>query len=574
MNELIVIKDLSYRPDDLPQGRPDILKKISLSIRPGSLIAIIGENGSGKTTLMKHINGLLLPTKGRVLIDGMDMHHPENLRKIRSMVGMVFQNPENQIVASTVEEDVAFGLENSNLPSSEIRQRVSDQLEIAGLINEAKRPPHLLSGGQIQRLALAGVLARRPKVILFDEPTSMLDPGARRDFLKRMCKLRDQGITVIFITQHMEEAAHADRLLVLHDGKLVMEGPPQEIFAQADPLKELGLEVPPATYLSEQFRSLGLNLPGNILTLDSLLNSLPEYSGSHSSFTPPLSHVQGSEIITVENVYYTYLANTPLAQSALKGANLNVSEFEIHGLAGSNGSGKSTLLQHLNGLLRPKKGYIRVADFILEDPETKLRDVIKEVGMVFQNPETQFFEVYVGDEIAYGPKQLKLENIRERVQGAMSQVGLDFEKFKDRHLETLSGGEKRKVALASTLVLDQDILLFDEPTAGMDPQARKDFLNLFVKLRKSGKTILIATHQLDDLAQIARSISIVKAGKIIDSGPQRDIFFNENLISSTQLIPPLAVRVTKKLIEKGWPLQHLGTTTPERLLYAMKQVTS
>jgi energy-coupling factor transport system ATP-binding protein len=568
---LIEINDLYYRPADLPQDKPDILQGISLSIHHGSMVAIIGENGSGKTTLMKHLNGLLLPTKGGVFIDGMDTRHPENLRRIRSLVGMVFQNPENQIVASTVEEDIAFGLENNNFPTADIRRIVSEQLNMAGLTNQAKRPPHLLSGGQIQKLALAGVLARQPRVILFDEPTSMLDPVTRQQFLKRLCVLRDKGITVIFITQHMEEAAYADKIFVLHDGKLVIEGTPIEIFSQVDQLLKLGLGVPPAYYLAERFRSVGFDIPHAVLTSEGLLASLPEYKGSFSAVNPVESEANGSEIISVDDIYYTYLAHTPLAQPALKGVSLSVNEQQIHGIAGSNGSGKSTLLQHLNGLLHPEKGSVHVAGFALDDPDTVLRDVIRKVGMVFQNPESQFFEVYVGDEIAYGPKQLKMDNLRERVRKSMSQVGLDFTAFKDRRLETLSGGEKRKVALASTLVLDQDILLFDEPTAGMDPRSRVEFLRLFEKLRKAGKTILIATHQLDELAQIAHSISIMKDGKIVHSAPKQNIFFDEKLISQTQLIPPLAVIVSNKLIEKGWPIEGLGTTTSDRLLQAIKK---
>jgi energy-coupling factor transport system ATP-binding protein len=572
VTKLIEINNLFYRPDDFPQEHPDILKGINLKIDSGSLIAIIGENGSGKTTLMKHLNGLLMPTKGHVFINGMDTRQLENIRRLRSLVGMVFQNPENQIVASTVEEDIAFGLENNNLPTQEIRQRVSEQLQIADLTKESKRPPHLLSGGQIQKLALAGVLARQPRVIIFDEPTSMLDPATRRQFLKRLCVLQKKGITVIFITQHMEEAAYADRIFVLHNGILVMEGPPRDVFSHTAQLHDLGLEVPPAQYLAEELRVLGFDIPSNVFTPDALLESLPSYQGSHHAPNPPVSKAKGNKIITVDKVYYTYLANTPLAQPALKGASLRVREHQIHGLAGSNGSGKSTLLQHLNGLLQPEKGRVQVDNMSLSDPDTKLRDVIRKVGMVFQNPETQFFEVYVGDEIAYGPKQLEMDNVRERVRAAMSQVGLDFTAFKDRRLETLSGGEKRKVALASTLVLDQDVLLFDEPTAGMDPRSRGEFLRLFEDLCRSGKTIIIATHQLDDLAQIAQSVSIMKDGAIILSGLQQDVFFNENVISRTQLIPPLAVKVSKILIERGWPLEGWGATTPKRLLQAMKKV--
>jgi energy-coupling factor transport system ATP-binding protein len=537
------------------------------------MVAIIGENGSGKTTLLKHLNGIYLPTKGTVSVDGMDTHHPENLRKIRSTVGMVFQNPENQIVASTVEEDIAFGLENKNLPTGEIRQRVNEQLQISGLANVAQRPPHLLSGGQIQKLALAGVLARQPRIILFDEPTSMLDPATREDFLRSLCRLRDQGITIIYVTHYMEEAAYADRVIVLHEGMVGFEGSPTDVFSQSKIFDRMGIEAPPALYIAEQFRSIGIDIPADILTSKDLLDAIPKFKNrKFNLIEPPLFKITGQEIILSDNVHYTYLSGTPLAQPALNGVNISVREHHIHGIAGVNGSGKSTLLQHFIGILRPEKGHLRIADMTLEDSDTALRDVIRKVGMVFQNPETQFFEVFVGDEIAYGPKQFHMDNIRERVQRAMIQVGLDFTAFKDRRLETLSGGEKRKVALASTLALDQDILCFDEPTAGMDPHSRREFLKLFNKLNHAGKTIIIATHQLDDLAEISEALSIMKDGQIIQTDVQQKVFFDPLFISQAGLTPPLTVRVTQKLIEEGWQIMGLGTTTPDHLLKVLRKV--
>ncbi len=218
---------------------------------------------------------------------------------------------------------------------------------------------------------------------------------------------------------------------------------------------------------------------------------MPQYDYDQTR-PKPLSQQQklksGEKIIDIQELQYTYLADTPLAKHALRGVDLEVSTGSIYGIAGANGSGKSTLLQHLNGIIQPSDGKIEVCGLDLTNPSLSLLDVIKKVGLVFQNPESQFFEVYVGDEIAYGPKQIQMDRIRERVQQAMAMVGLDFETFKDRRLQTLSGGEKRKVAIASTLVLDQELLLFDEPIAGMDPQARDDLLTLFSQLNHQGKT--------------------------------------------------------------------------------------
>jgi energy-coupling factor transport system ATP-binding protein len=214
-----------------------------------------------------------------------------------------------------------------------------------------------------------------------------------------------------------------------------------------------------------------------------------------------------------------------------------------------------------------------VGPFHIEDPNTALREIIRMVGLVFQSPESQFFEIYVGDEIAYGPKQFEMESLRERVKSAMDMVGLDFESFKDRRLETLSGGEKRKVALASTLILDQDILLFDEPTAGMDPQARDELLNLFAALAQQGKTIVIASHRLEELAQIAQDLSIMYAGKNLETGPIHKILSHLDTMQSSGLIEPLTVRIGQRLRQLGWPIALEDALTPQRLLKVLQELT-
>ena len=572
MTKLISISDLSYRPESFPSGKPDILQDINLDIEEGSFIAIIGRNGSGKTTLIKHINGLLVPSRGKVEVAGLDTRQLENHPELRSLVGMVFQNPSDQIVASTVEEDVAFGLENLNLPSEIIQKEVFKQLEKADLLEEAKRPPHLLSGGQIQRLALAGVLARQPKIILFDEPTSMLDPLTRKAFLDRVCKLHRNGMTILYITHHMEEAFFADKIIVIDEGKILLTGSPENVFKQSQLLYEIGLDIPEAAAYAQSLRGTGLPIPDNIFTPDALLDSLPEYQGSKTDIQPLSSDDDLVEmIIDLQNVHYTYLAGTPLSIKALQGADLEVQEGIIQGIAGTNGSGKSTLLQHINGLLRPSQGMVRVDFLMVEDPATSLREIVKKVGLVFQNPETQFFEVFVGDEIAFGPKQFEFDNIRDRVNKAMALVGLNFETYKDRRLETLSSGEKRKVALASTLILDQEILLFDEPTAGMDPKSRDELLALFKKLQKQGKTILISSHRLDEIAKITHALSVMKSGIVVKTSPTHDILFNNKIINESGLSVPLIVEIVQKLKEKGWPIEFSSCLSLEQLTSAMKE---
>jgi len=569
----IEIRNLSYRPASLPPERSNILRGISLSVEKGSFIAIVGANGSGKTTLIKHINGLVTPTKGNVIVEGLNTKDPQNGKKLRALVGMVFQEPSHQIVASTVEEDVAFGLENLNLPTRNIQSIVKQQLISAELTEEATRPPHLLSGGQIQRLALAGVLARQPSIILFDEPTSMLDPISKKRFLSTVLELKNQGITILLVTHHMEEAVQADRVIVMSRGQIIEEGSPAEIFTDNDKLYEIGLELPRITKFFQGFRQIGWKMSGNLVDPDDLISKLPIFDGRINNYPSDKLPEQREEIISFINVHYTYLAGTPLAKHALRGVNLNTSSEVIHGIAGGNGSGKSTLLQHINGILRPSTGRIQVNDYHIENPSTPLREIIRLVGLVFQNPETQFFEVFVGDEIAYGPKQFGMNDVRERVRSSMDLVNLDFDSFKDRRLATLSGGEKRKVALASTLILNQGILLFDEPTAGMDPVSKAEILKLFTSLRDEGKTIVIASHRMDELAEVADDLSIMHGGKVMRSGNSQDIFLNTKLLLQAGLEAPLAVQLSQALIEKGWPLSRINTSTSGRLFRAIQEVT-
>lgn len=253
------------------------LDNITVEIFPGEFAAIIGTNGSGKSTLARHLNALLLPSAGRVLVNGLDTREPGNAWVIRSQVGMVFQNPDNQTVAATIEEDVAFGPENLGLPPAQIRERVLEVLAQVGLDAMAERPPHTLSGGQKQLLAIAGVLAMRPRCIILDEPTAMLDPEGRRKVLNLLHKLnQEQGVTIILITHFMEEVGLCDQVLVMHKGQLVLKGNVEKIFAQPEYIKEIGLEMPPAQELASLLCRRGLCLPEykNIFTLNKLVDRL------------------------------------------------------------------------------------------------------------------------------------------------------------------------------------------------------------------------------------------------------------------------------------------------------------
>ena len=267
MRAIIKAENLTFSYPDEPAGHPPVLDNINLEIEAGSFVAILGHNGSGKSTLAKHINALLTPTQGKLWVDGLDTSDPDNLLDIRGKVGMVFQNPDNQIVASVVEEDVAFGPENMGIPPQEIRERVDRALKMVGMYDLREHSPHLLSGGQKQRVTIAGIIAMMPRCIVLDEATAMLDPVGRRETVDTIRTLNEKyGITVVLITHHMDEAAQAQRLIVMAGGKIIVDGPPKEVFQHVETLRASGLAVPETVALLYELRKSGLSVPLDALS--------------------------------------------------------------------------------------------------------------------------------------------------------------------------------------------------------------------------------------------------------------------------------------------------------------------
>ena len=279
--DIITAKDLRYRyPAEEEAAQHVALDGVDLTIEAGSFVVILGHNGSGKSTLAKHFNAVLLPSGGQVLVDGLDSSLEENLLEVRRRVGMVFQNPDNQIVANVVEEDVAFGPENLGVPSQEIRQRVDSALKAVGMEKFALHAPHMLSGGQKQRIAIAGVIAMEPKCIVLDESTAMLDPSGRQEVLDTITKLnREKGITVVLITHHMNEAAYADRVVVMDHGKVAMDGTPSEILTRVDALRNLGLTAPQTVLLLDGLRRSGWDVSLDALTVDACAQQICQALG-------------------------------------------------------------------------------------------------------------------------------------------------------------------------------------------------------------------------------------------------------------------------------------------------------
>ena len=277
MEPILSARDVSFAYDNYEEKQlpPIVLEDVSLDIQPGEFVAVLGHNGSGKSTLAKHFNAILLPTAGTVYVGGIDTKQEDRLYDIRQTAGMVFQNPDNQLVATIVEEDVAFALENLGVPPEEIRRRVDESLKAVGMYEYRQHAPHQLSGGQKQRVAIAGIIAMRPNCIVLDEPTAMLDPQGRREVLRTIRQLGDQfGITVVLITHYMDEAAQCDRVVVVDNGKVILDGAPRAVFSHVEQLKKVGLDVPQVTELVWMLRKDGYNLPDDIIFEDECVQAI------------------------------------------------------------------------------------------------------------------------------------------------------------------------------------------------------------------------------------------------------------------------------------------------------------
>lgn len=278
MENIIHIENLIYEyPQEEEKEVLRAIRGISLDIERGSFTAIIGRNGSGKSTLAKLLNGLFVPTEGIIYVEKWNTSDDKHIWDVRQTAGMVFQNPDNQLVSSIVEDDVAFGPENIGIAPDEIRSRVDDALEAVHMGEYKLKAPHMLSGGQKQRIAIAGVLAMKPKCIIFDEPTAMLDPRGREDILRIIKKLNDEGITTILITHFMDEAVQADRVIIMNDGEIILDGSPMEVFSQAEKIMKVNLEVPIAVELAGRLRKRGIKIPGNVVTVEDMVNFICQY---------------------------------------------------------------------------------------------------------------------------------------------------------------------------------------------------------------------------------------------------------------------------------------------------------
>ena len=601
---MIECRGISFSYD----GATKALDGIDLTIEDGEFFCILGGNGSGKSTFAKHLNALLQPDAGTVRINGMDASDSELVYDIRSTAGMVFQNPDDQLVATLVEDDVAFGPENLGVESAQIAQRVREALKAVGLVGFERHETHALSGGQKQRVALAGVLAMEPRVLILDEASSMLDPRGRKGLMKACHALHERGMTIVMITHFMEEAAEADRVAVFQAGRVAMLGTPEETLTRADELAQLNLDMPESCRLGMALREKGVPICAKVREADMVADIAQAYAERSRTgivgwpFASDLripdnvsSALDGADapepVIEISHLSYSYSlsarerrrwhkrsaaegasnkqalwGNDPSSPWALRDVSLTVRRGEFLGLAGHTGSGKSTLVQHLNGLIRPQEGSVYALWLDLANKKDAAA-VKAKVGVVFQYPERQLFAETVAQDVAFGPRNLGLSQaeVARRVESSLSRAGLDLATVGDKSPFELSGGQQRRVAFAGVLAMEPEVLVLDEPMAGLDPAARSDFLELIDRLHRDGLAVVMVSHSMDDLANCCDRIVVMNKGAVFAEGTPAQVFAHADELKSIGLGVPAAQRMALALAKAGVPLRFDGLYTVESL---------
>lgn len=549
-NFVLHVSPLTYH---YPDNDHPALRDITFSLNEGEVLLLAGGTESGKTTLCYALAGFAPhffhgTLTGDVILDGRSLRGT-SLGEWVQQVGLVLQNPFNQITGAraTVFEEVAFGLENLGVPRAEMGERVQAILEQLDIASLAERAPSELSGGQVQRVALASILVLRPRLLVLDEPTAQLDPAATEEVFTLLHTLVEQGSTIVLATHHLAAAATlATRALVLHKGRIVREGPAPEVLG--DPrLTEWHVEPPIYAPLAARLgvpAPLPVTLPAAQQALTThplrLTDAPAPWPFAAVPPLPPASPVLPTPVV-VEGIYFRYPSGTP----ALRGASLRLEPGKVTALVGANGAGKSTLARTLNGLLRPDQGTLHVGDWRVADHPT--HEMAQRVGYLFQNPDDQLFKATIREEVAFGPEQMGWDEAatQSAVEEALSLTGLST--LPDAHPYDLHPTRRRWVALASVLALRPPVLVLDEPTAGFDLEGQQRMAALLATLRAAGYTLLLISHDMQFVATHADTLCVMAAGQLLAQGSPETIFADEALLARSALAPPPTARLARTL---------------------------
>jgi energy-coupling factor transporter ATP-binding protein EcfA2 len=542
-------------------GRTELaLDDVCLTVHRGEMVVIMGATGAGKTTLAKCLNRTVPAFQpgtvtGEIEILG-HLQRESGVADLAGVVGLVSQDFEAQLFATNVVQEVAFGMEQLSVPRADMHRRLQHALETVGLAGFERRDPATLSGGEKQRLAIAATLALQPSILVFDEPTTDLDPLGKLEIFAVLAAMRLQGYTLVVIEHEITAADQADRLIVMSRGRIVANDAPPRLLAREAFLREHGVRPPDLGQLAARLRLSAL--PRSVDEAEAAIRAAitdpgagPEVSVLESSNARPSPSPEGSgpsasaspsepPLVQAEAIEFGYDSGA----SVLREVSLTVRAGEFLALIGQNGSGKTTLAKHLNGLLRPRRGCVLLRG--IDIGTLPLNRVAIDVGYVFQNPDHQIFAATVRDEVAFGPRNFGLSpaEIDERIRAALDAVGLLGLEEEDPFL--LSKGHRQRLAVASLLALRPQLLILDEPTTGLDYSEQRRMMDLLAELHGSGTTILMITHSPWVVAEYAQRGVLMKDGRILCDAPLRALFAQEALLAEAHFCPPDVSRLGRR----------------------------
>ena len=518
---LLSLRSVSFSYD----GTRRVLDGISLEVRRGERVAVLGHNGSGKSTLVRILGALQSPLQGACFISGRDVRDIP-FAELHARVGVVFQTPESQIVAAVVEDDVAFAPENQGLPPAEIQRRVDWALERVGMAHKRSAPVSALSGGEKQRVALAGALASKAECLVLDEPTAMLDPEGRLEVACVLRAIHASGTALVQVTHQLEGLEDADRILVLSGGKWMWQGSARNFWPNAE---RLGFELPPLHRLAVSLRERGIGAAPSVEGVVSAMEAhLMEAHLAENAAPPPEDRPfrepepERPAFLEVRDLSFRFDGAASAEEPVLDGVDALFPRGTWSAVVGRTGSGKSTLVQHLNGLYKAQSGQVLLEGSALPWKGEALHRLRQTVGLVFQSPEDQLFCPTVREELAFAPINAGFagKRLEQAIRSALRRVGLG-DAFLSRNPLALSGGERRLVAIASVLAAEPECLVLDEPTAGLDAAYRKRILCLLSDLRQRGRTVITVTHDLEMAFGCCDRLLVMDAGRSKGEGAVR-----------------------------------------------------
>lgn len=561
------------------------LDDVTLSVSPGDFLGIIGPSGAGKTTLASAMSGAIPhhytgPLFGSVLVDGKDTC-AVTLTDISQVVGSVLQDIDTQMVASVVEDEMLFGLENFGVPHSQIEERVIDALETVGIADLRERDIATLSGGQKQKVAIAAILALRPRVLVLDEPTAALDPASSRMVFETLRSInRELGVTVVIIEQKVALLSeYASRIAVMQGGRIALEGTPSEVFSHSAELRSIGVDSPRVTRISNSLAARGLIEAGepclNVREASLLIQNLCKASSpapraaatagadraiatahatadaAHSTIASPgecgmaesprrpAVKPGASPVVRLRDVTYTY----PGGGASVRHLNLEVYPGEFVGLVGQNGAGKTTATKLVNGLLKPSSGTVEVAG--LDTRTARTSQIARHAATLFQNPDHQICRDTVLDEVAFGLELggVDAQTARERARAVAEDFGLPLGEAPF----SLSRGQRQMVALASVVVLEPELVILDEPTSGLDYRECMTVMETVRRMADRGSAVIMVCHDMEVVSDFAERLVVMADGEIAATGPTHDLFADESLMKRASMRPPQVVELANEL---------------------------